>query len=390
MFKNQENLIVKYLTKSATAKDLNELYKWIEIPSNKKVFEDFVQTHYAISYNVNNPNTKEALKRVLDKIHKRESFIYKLLNAAIYRRVAAIFLIGLTFSFYFFNRGVDTVETLSDEVSITPDNKVVPGTDKATLTLGDGAQIALEKGTSFQTHNASSNGEEIIYEEGKQNKTEIEYHYLTIPRGGEYFIKLSDGTKVWLNSESQLKFPVRFIDGETREVELVYGEAYFDVTHSTEHKGAKFKVLNRSQEIEVVGTEFNIKAYKDETNIYTTLVNGKVLVDNGTTKHDLIPSQQSNLDILNNNMSVDVVDVKTEIAWKDGIFSFTDKPLKDIMKSISRWYDVDVIFENQEYEDISFIGVLGKNQDIDNVLLTIKTLSVVKDYEIINNTIILK
>ena len=100
---------------------------------------------------------------------------------------------------------------------------------------------------------------------------------------------MSDGTQVWLNSESQLKYPVNFIKGQTRQVELVYGEAYFDVSPSVEHNGAKFKVFNQSQEVEVLGTEFNVKAYKDETNIYTTLVEGRVVIDNGALKQSLLP-----------------------------------------------------------------------------------------------------
>ena len=151
------------------------------------------------------------------------------------------------------------------------------------MTLADGSKIALEKGTPVQTQNANSNGEELIYESSK-NTSRLVYNYLTIPRGGQFVIKLSDGTKVWLNSASQLKFPVAFIEGESREVELVYGEAYFEVSPSTAHKGAHFQVYNKKQKVEVVGTEFNIKAYKDESNIYTTLVNGKVNVETGNKK----------------------------------------------------------------------------------------------------------
>ena len=155
---------------------------------------------------------------------------------------------------------------------------ITTGSDKAVLTLEDGSNIELEKGKAFKTNVVNSNGEKLVY--NKTNQTKITYNYLTIPRGGQYFVKLSDGTEVWLNSESQLKFPVAFIKGQTREVTLVYGEAYFAVSPSTNHNGATFKVMNQGQEVEVLGTEFNIKAYKDEINIYTTLVEGKVTVSN--------------------------------------------------------------------------------------------------------------
>src|SRR5690606_40703343 len=123
----------------------------------------------------------------------------------------------------------------------------------------------LEKGDSIQTHNAISNGEEIIY--NNNTSRQLVYNYLTIPRGGQFQLTLSDGTRVWLNSETQIKYPVSFTDGESRQVELVYGEAYFEVSHSTEHKGSDFIVYNQNQEVQVLGTEFNIKAYKDDSNI---------------------------------------------------------------------------------------------------------------------------
>lgn len=302
--------------------------------------------------------------------------------------VAAAVFIGILVSTYFFRDNVFNSPVENIPVIV---NTIEAGTNKATLTLSDGSVVALEKGESFKTKNANSNGEQIVYGPAKKNKTsKTTYNYLTIPRGGQFFVKLSDGTQVWLNSESQLKYPVSFVDGETRKVELVYGEAYFDVSPSIEHKGSKFKVFNQSQEIEVLGTEFNIKAYKDETNVYTTLVEGKIVVDNGVLKQGLIPNQQSTLDLLNNNISVAVVDVYTEISWKNGIFSFKGKSLKDIMKVISRWYDIDVVFESIELENVTFKGVLGKDQKIEEILLTIKTLSIIKDYEINNKKIILK
>src|SRR5690606_33390781 len=146
--------------------------------------------------------------------------------------------------------------------------------------------------------------------------------YLTIPRGGQFNVVLSDGTEVWLNSDTQLKYPVNFVEGQDREVELVFGEAYFDVSPSTEHGGSKFKVMNNAQEVEVLGTEFNIKAYRDDINVYTTLVEGKVVVGNGDLKQYLTPNQLSHLNLENNSIKVRVVDVNVETSWKKGIFTF--------------------------------------------------------------------
>ncbi|WP_242206293.1 FecR family protein [Aestuariivivens insulae] len=382
-----EKIIVKYLTNSATVSDLDLLSKWIEEESNKVLFKEFVKTHFAIHCNMNDPETDLAIGRLLQAIRKERAFVYKIKKQPIYKYVAAasvLLVVGLTL---FLNRAGESYEL--HEPSIVNET-IVPGTDKATLTLEDGSQIALEKGAFIQTSRANSNGEQIVYKKESGKTKELKYNYLTIPRGGQFNLVLSDGTEVWLNSESQLKYPVSFIDGETRQVELVYGEAYFDVSPSSEHNGDKFKVHNSSQDIEVFGTEFNVKAYKDEFNVYTTLVEGKVVVEVGGARQDLVPSEQSNLNVRTMGIEVSMVDVEEVISWKNGVFSFKGKPLKDIMKVISRWYDIDVVFENKELETITFKGVLGKDQDIEEILMTIKTLSVLKEYEIIGNTVVLK
>ena len=170
---------------------------------------------------------------------------------------------------------------------------------------------------------------------------------------------------------------------------MVYGEAYFEVSPSTNHKGAKFKVNHKAQEVEVLGTAFNVKAYKDETNIYTTLVEGKVEINTPNLKQILRPNQQSNVDIIENKLSVSVIDVSTEISWKNGIFTFNGKSLKEIMKVLSRWYDVEVVFENKELELIKFKGVLEKEQPIEEILAIMKSSSIT-DYEIKDKVIILK
>jgi transmembrane sensor len=264
------------------------------------------------------------------------------------------------------------------------------GTDKAILTLEDGSQIDLEKGVSIQTNNANSNGEQIVYDEANVKTRKIVYNYLTIPRGGQFFIKLADGTQIWLNSESQLKYPVNFKENETRVVELIYGEAYFDVSPSTDHNGAGFKVYNNKQEVHVLGTEFNIKAYKDEANIYTTLVEGSVMLDYNGEGLQLIPNQQSDVNLENKTMSSKTVDIYNEISWKEGVFSFDGKSLKDIMKVLSRWYDMEVEYKNRIVQDEEFNGVLGKEQDINEILNSIKNFGIIKDFKIMGKKIVLE
>ncbi|CAI8204890.1 MAG: Uncharacterised protein [Formosa sp. Hel1_33_131] len=297
---------------------------------------------------------------------------------------SVVLLISLT---YILNR--DNTSITTNPILVNT-NIIEPGKDKATLTLEDGSIVALEKGNTYQIQNASSNGEKLVYDSGAKTSKKIVYNYLTVPRGGQFHIILSDGTQVWLNSESQLKYPVLFNEEDSRKVELVYGEAYFDVSPSSEHKGLKFKVFNQSQEVEVFGTEFNIKAYKDDTKIYTTLVEGKVTVNIGNLKQSLLPSQQLSLNRKTNNTTVNYVDVFNEVSWKDGVFSFENIPLKEMMKVLSRWYDVEVLFKNKSIENEQFVGVLRKSQNLEEILLSIENFKIIKNHEIKDKKVILE
>nr|WP_233098703.1 FecR family protein [Aureibaculum flavum] len=298
-------------------------------------------------------------------------------------------IIGLIFSIYLFKDQVFHNRTANKEPIIV-NNEINPGINKAILTLDNGSQLTLEKGDTLHTQNAESNGEELIYEAKQKNVGEVAYNYLTIPRGGYFFIKLSDGTKIWLNSDSKLKYPVSFNKGETRKVELVYGEAFFDVSPSTINGDSKFVVINESQEIVVMGTEFNVKAYEDESNIYTTLVEGKVSVNFSNSQQILIPNQQLNYDVETKKSLIKKVDVSNEISWKEGLFNFNGKSLREIMKVLSRWYDIDVVFENEQISDEEFVGSLSKDQNIEDILSSIKNFGIIKEYKIIEKTIILK
>lgn len=300
--------------------------------------------------------------------------------------VAAVVLL-----FVFFNLFLDSPSSSKTNQVSTLNNIIKIGTDKATLTTEDGTNIVLEEGETYMSNNVVSDGKELIYSNVNQSKSEVVYNYLTIPRGGQFLLKLSDGTIVWLNSESKLKYPVSFNQGESREVELLYGEAYFDVSLSSKNGGAKFTVVHELQEIEVLGTEFNVKAYKDDDAIFTTLVEGKIVLNIENRQAELNPNQQFILNVTNKSSVVkSKIDVYSEIAWKRGLFSFKDKPLKDIMKVLSRWYDVDVVFEDKTLEEVRFKGVLNKNQNIEEILKLIQNTNFINAYDIKDNKIILK
>jgi hypothetical protein len=285
---------------------------------------------------------------------------------------------------------LNTSRTSKINNSAVANKNILIGSDKATLTLEDGSVISLEKGKAYSTGNVSSNGEKLFYNAKNNGQSAIANNFLTIPRGGQFFVQLADSTKVWLNSESQLKYPVAFVDGETRQVELLYGEAYFEVSPSTKHKGSKFKVKTQMQNVEVIGTEFNIKAYKDETTIYTTLVKGKVAVSNSNNKEILAPNEQSRISGSNSTISIAEVDVYNEISWKKGLFVFKGMPLKNIAKVLSRWYDVDIDFADPALGNVKFNGVLNKNQKLEDILTTIKNINFITAYEIKDHKVILK
>ncbi|WP_209401431.1 FecR family protein [Pseudozobellia sp. WGM2] len=384
-----ENLIIKFLTNEANLCELQQLEMWISNPDNESLFLEYIKTNNSINRAIFRYNKNDAKVNVISFIRRERNILNKRRRIKNYKRYAAAAVIFVILSTtLYINNGLLDSDSI-DKTPVTESYIIEPGTDKATLILEDGSVVALEKGSSFQTQSISSNGKQIVYEEQGQSSKKIAYNILNIPRGGQFHLKLSDGTEVLLNSESQLKYPVSFSDGKTRKVELIYGEAYFNVSPSTEHHGAKFEVVNNAQKVVVIGTQFNIKAYKDEANIYTTLVEGKVQINSSTVKQILLPNQQSKLNIVNNEMSVDIVDVENETSWIKGIFSFKGKPLKDIMKVISRWYDIDIIFENKDLESIKFKGTLDKNQAIEEVLSIMKSNSI-NDYELNDKTIIIK
>lgn len=326
------------------------------------------------------------LTRILKSIQKKNVVACNPFYKTSFFKVAIAASIALLLSLSFiYNHTPKFVDT-----PLVVDAKAITiGTDKATLTLGDGTIVDLENGKSYKTSQVQSNGKEIIYHTAETDKKEVVYNYLTIPRGGQFFLKLSDGTQVWLNSESQLKYPVNFISGETRQVELVYGEAYFDVSPSTSHQGAKFKVVSSTQNITVFGTAFNLKAYMDENEIVTTLVEGKVELEQGENRTFLQPNQKAILKNNTNFLRVEDVDVSADISWIKGLYIFDDTSLDQIMNTLSRWYDFKIDFENPEQQGILFSGVLERSKSIQDILEKLEATGDI-DFDIQNNTISIK
>ncbi|UJH67043.1 FecR family protein [Allomuricauda sp. SCSIO 65647] len=378
-----DGLIVKLIENSISEKEANILKEWLQNEDNATYFNEFIEINHLINSKTKFDHRRPLLE-IKEEIDNRKT---KKIPAIFKYAIAASILALISISFFLTTNNNDPIDAPS-----TITNTIEIGTDKAILTLADGSNIELKKGAAYSDSNVTVENEKLMYtkQEREKSVSEMEYNFLTVPRGGQFFVQLSDGTQVWLNSESRLKYPTGFVDGQARNVELLYGEAYFDVSPSSKHEGSVFKVHTGMQEIEVLGTEFNIKAYEDENYIYTTLIEGKVTVDNTIKKEILHPGKQSVLNVETRDIQIAEVDVHSEIAWKRGLFNFKNKSLKEIMKVLSRWYDVEVVFVNKELEKIAFKGVLRKNQNIEEILSLIKTTNFITDYEIQDKKILIK
>lgn len=240
-------------------------------------------------------------------------------------------------------------------------NIIPAGEKRAKLTLADGSTVIIEK---TSTRVLSEKGTNIEYKNGeifynaKTKNTEIIYNELEVPRGGECVITLDDGTKVWVNAETKLKYPVSFV-GERREV-ILEGEAFFDVAKDDK----PFIVKTSFGDVKVLGTAFGINAYVDQPEGYTTLVRGKVSVVAGDSEPlVLLPGEQVVVS-KNGNMQKKEVNLDEFVGWKDGLYVFGDKTLADIMNTLERWYNISVLFEDESLKSLLFTGNLKRYDDI--------------------------
>ena len=250
----------------------------------KRRFLTFLQIDYYLNQQATQQKTAMAFKKLERKINTFEKIRRD--KQWKYFRIAAVLVIGLPIAGIQFNsKKVKPLPQLDTQSVI----KI--GTDKAVLTLENGQQIPLEKGQPYQSAIAQSNGIELVYE-SEVTEQPIRHNTLTIPRGGQFALTLSDGTKVWLNSDTRLKYPVRFPMTGPREVELLYGEAYFEVRPSSDTNSSPFRVIGQEQTIEVLGTAFNIQNYQNEPLTTTTLVEGKIKIATADGAVQLAPQQQ--------------------------------------------------------------------------------------------------
>ena len=287
-------------------------------------------------------------------------------------KVAAILIFFSTVGFYFLFNGYHKV-TNQDNLAAAKSSEILPGNTKATLTLANGKVILLDNvadGTltkSGRTVINKAHNEGLVYNTQADNNktvpsTDTVYNTLTTPRGGEYKVKLPDGTNVWLNSSSSLSYPIEFA-GNERYVKLT-GEAYFEVA---KNKDKPFYVCANNVCVKVLGTHFNIAAYNDDAELTTTLLEGSVLITKNSKQRLLAPGQQA---VIRNNadlISVADASINQVMAWKNGYFVFNDDNINTIMKKLSRWYDVDIEYQGS-FENLRFGGTFYRSKSIKELL----------------------
>jgi transmembrane sensor len=286
---------------------------------------------------------------------------------------AASILLFLSFGTYFILNKKPTQQIVKNQKQ-----EIVPGINKATLTLANGQKIILTRGLNGRLAQQGNtlvqvnSNKSIIYTASAANTSlaaQMQFNTLSTVRGEQspYPLVLADGTKVWLNAESSITFPTSF-SGKERVVKIT-GEAYFEVVHDALHP---FKVTVRDQTIEDLGTQFNINAYLDEPYMKTTLINGKVKITEGSQVTLLKPGFQAVVSPSGSSSTVQAADLDQVMAWKNGNFEFEGTPLKDIMRQISRWYDVDISYKGT-IEDAEFGGSISRSKNINEILSVLET-----------------
>jgi len=352
--KNIEYLLEKYNKGEAT-------------PAEKALIESWYLTYKndapAPSHEYLEEDQKESLNNLLAQINHKEKRSYTTVFA-----IAASVLVFLTAGFVIFKLHQPKPQQ-QFSVNQPAKHDAAPGGNKAILTLANGNTIVL---TGAKNGNLARQGNIVIsktadgqikYADSANNSssTVLAYNTATTPKGGQYQFILSDGTKVWLNSASSIKYPVTFV-GNERKVELT-GEAYFEVAHNA---AKPFRVVSAGQTVEVLGTHFDVNAYRDESEVKTTLLQGSVRVSSTNGSTIIKPGEQARF----NNGKIAVVqdvDLDAAVAWKNGLFYFEDNNIQEVMRQLARWYDVDVKYSG-ELPARRFSGEISRNVNASQIL----------------------
>jgi ferric-dicitrate binding protein FerR (iron transport regulator) len=351
-------LFRKYLENKCSPDELKLLLKEFNIEDNEELLRGLIIQEFENEQAISSFSTEKlesslaetfnAIKAKLDseKINVVVPVVPLMKRNWFRLAAAAVFVLAVIGVYLLVNQQPVELPVAKSDQHIT--NDILPGGNKAVLTLSTRSDINLESVsngtivTEGGTKISKLNDGQLVYNILEEKPTQVLYNTVTTPRGGQYQLLLADGSKVWLNSASSIRFPVSFVRNE-RRVE-VSGEAYFEVAKDPSRP---FKVdVDGKNEIEVLGTHFNINSYADEGSIKTTLLEGSVKVTSLTTHESklITPGQQAQLNT-DGQITISKADPDKVMAWKNGYFNVDGADTKTVMQLFSRWYDVDVVYE---------------------------------------------
>ena len=373
------SLISKYITSTLSLEDEKCLNEWLKDPYNKFQFDRIVdlETIYENLEDFDYFHSNQQWDKLNDKIMPQRQIGRWLAY------VATILLpIGVVGYLFFLDKDIETtqVETISelvvksDDVLLEFDNgeQYVFNYEDTLITTSQGQLKIDSTSLSFQNNT-------------KQVSSKLEYNTLTIPKGMQYQLSLSDGTQVWLNAHTKFKYPVVFT-GKQRDVFLTDGEAFFEVT---KNKEKPFVVHLDKEDVTVLGTSFNVKAYKNEATHQITLEEGSVLVKNDKNVVKLIPNQQVIICKSKQNLMVKNVDASMYSAWRNKMFIYRNVRLEQIMMDLERYYDLKIFYENQALQDEMFSLSIDVRDDFQDIIEMMQTTGTV-NFSMKGNVLVIK
>ena len=355
-------LVQQYLSGQLTASQRGELFGWLESEGNRTAFVDIVTPMMLASQERKEYSEEEwgeVLQVILGSDKVRETPVRRMSpsRSGMWLAAASVVVLVAIGGYW---RYIHREPSQRPSIAV---HDVAPGGNKAVLTLSGGRRLVLDStaADTVLTEGAdivANTGGRLAYKTGNSTDTEIAYNTLTTPRGGQYQLTLPDGTKVWLDAASSIKYPTTFTGKE--RVVTVTGEAYLEVAH-LEHQ--PFKVMVGGRTIEDLGTHFNINAYDDEPTRKVTLLEGSVKVEGVL----LAPGEQAVIDPVSGKINIQRVETDQVVAWVKGKLSMDNLDVREIMRQVSRWYDVDVVYEGSIPQG-RFWGVINRNVALSNML----------------------
>lgn len=378
MNKANEQFEISEILSRAIAGELNE-----EEQEKLRLWLEASERHRDLYHRLCSPETAQQKAAAYKRLDSRTALDELLREKALRRRLflrrrllrmasaAAVVALVITVGAYFYiHRSDEKLPLVQNEIPV-----IRAGKPKAILTLASGETMKLSEKTPLQIEQEGlavirSDSGLLQYQVTAENPNAgaRQYNRIEVPRGGEFTLALSDGTKVWLNADSRLRYPVAFT-GETRQVYLE-GEAYFEVSHDARHA---FIVSTDRANVTVYGTSFNVMDYAGEQEMQVTLVNGSVGVDATAGGHrlKLLPGEQATLE--SGRLSKERVNVSRYVSWREGKVVYVSTPLEEMMREMARWYDVDIVFVREQARHILFTGEFIKYDDFNEVLDVLRT-----------------